>query len=47
MSTKYPKFSGKELIIELGKLGFEVSRIKGSHHFLKHRDGRGHNGSRA
>ena len=24
----------------LGKQGFEVTRIKGSHHFLKHKDGR-------
>ncbi len=40
MSTKYPKFTGKELIKVLGKLGFKVLRIKGSHHFLKHSDGR-------
>jgi predicted RNA binding protein YcfA (HicA-like mRNA interferase family) len=25
----------------LRKLGFEVARIRGSHHFLRHRDGRG------
>ena len=24
----------------LGKQGFEVTRIKGSHHFLRHKDGR-------
>ena len=24
-----------------GRLGFEVARIKGSHHFLRHADGRG------
>lgn len=40
MSTKYPKLTGKELIKALGKLGFEVVRIKGSHHLLKHTDGR-------
>lgn len=40
MSTKYPKLTGKELIKILGKYGFEVSRIRGSHHFLKHSDGR-------
>lgn len=40
MSTKYPKLTGKELIKMLGRCGFEVSRIRGSHHFLKHSDGR-------
>ena len=40
MSTKYPKLTGKELIKILKKHGFEVSRIRGSHHFLKHSDGR-------
>ena len=40
MSTKYPKLTGKELIKILTKYGFEVSRIRGSHHFLKHTDGR-------
>ena len=40
MSTKYPKLTGKELIKILTKHGFEVSRIRGSHHFLKHSDGR-------
>ncbi|CAA9327207.1 MAG: YcfA family protein [uncultured Gemmatimonadetes bacterium] len=24
----------------MGKAGFEVVRVKGSHHFLKHEDGR-------
>ncbi len=32
--------SGKELIRLLEKLGFEVIRINGSHHRLKHPDGR-------
>ena len=40
MSTKYSKLTGKELIKILGKYGFEVSRIRGNHHFLKHSDGR-------
>ncbi len=40
MSIKYPKLTGKELIKILAKHGFEVSRIRGSHHFLKHSDGR-------
>jgi predicted RNA binding protein YcfA (HicA-like mRNA interferase family) len=31
---------GKALILALRKIGFEVLRIKGSHHFLRHPDGR-------
>ena len=38
--AKSPRFTGKELIKSLKKLGFEVIRIKGSHHFLQHKDGR-------
>ncbi len=40
MSSKTPKLSGSKLIKILEKLGFEVIRIKGSHHFLKHTDER-------
>jgi predicted RNA binding protein YcfA (HicA-like mRNA interferase family) len=32
--------TGSRLIRALRKLGFEVIRIKGSHHFLQHKDGR-------
>lgn len=35
-----PTISGKRLIKTLGKFGFDTVRIKGSHHFLKHPDGR-------
>lgn len=35
-----PTLSGKRLIKILAQLGFEVLRIKGSHHFLRHADGR-------
>jgi predicted RNA binding protein YcfA (HicA-like mRNA interferase family) len=38
--SKFPAISGKQLIAVLNKLGFEVVRIKGSHHFLRHEDGR-------
>jgi len=34
------RLRGKELIKALGRIGFEIHRIKGSHHFLKHSDGR-------
>ena len=36
-----PRVTGADLIAALGKLGFSVLRIKGSHHFLRHPDGRG------
>jgi predicted RNA binding protein YcfA (HicA-like mRNA interferase family) len=39
MST-LPAVTGQRLIKALGKLGFEVIRKKGSHHFLRHSDGR-------
>ena len=40
MSTTYPKLTGKQLIKLLINHGFVVLRIRGSHHFLKHEDGR-------
>ena len=38
--TPFPSLTGKELIAALKKAGFEVLRVKGSHHFLRHADGR-------
>jgi predicted RNA binding protein YcfA (HicA-like mRNA interferase family) len=38
--TALPSVRGKDLIAALKKTGFEVVRVKGSHHFLKHQDGR-------
>ena len=35
-----PRIKGKHLIAALGRLGFVVVRIKGSHHVLQHPDGR-------
>jgi predicted RNA binding protein YcfA (HicA-like mRNA interferase family) len=37
---KLPKLKGKELIKIFAGHGFDVIRIKGSHHFLRHDDGR-------
>ena len=37
---KLPRLRGKELIRRFTKLGFEVIRVRGSHHFLQHPDGR-------
>lgn len=39
--TRLPRITGREVIAALRKTGFEVARIKGSHHFLRHTDGRG------
>lgn len=38
--SRFPTIKGIELIRILRKLGFEVVRIKGGHHFLRHPDGR-------
>ncbi|MBW1892119.1 MAG: type II toxin-antitoxin system HicA family toxin [Deltaproteobacteria bacterium] len=38
--TTFPSITGSRLIRALRKLGFEVIRIKGSHHFMLHQDGR-------
>lgn len=38
--SNLPGFDGRKLIKILNQCGFEVFRIKGSHHFLKHIDER-------
>ena len=38
--SKLPSLTGKDIMAALRKSGFEVVRIKGSHHFLRHSDGR-------
>ena len=38
--TRLPRLTGKEIIVALGKADFEVIRVKGSHHFMRHQDGR-------
>lgn len=38
--SKLPRLTGKELVKALRGAGFEVIRIKGSHHFMRHEDGR-------
>lgn len=40
MSEHLPVISGKDFIKLLEKMGFTVVRINGSHHRLKHADGR-------
>lgn len=38
--TILPSLTGKKVLSILKKAGFEILRIKGSHHFLQHPDGR-------
>lgn len=38
--TRLPRLTGREVVAALRKGGFEVVRVKGSHHFLRHADGR-------
>jgi len=40
MMAKLPRLRGQQVIDTLKKAGFEVLRVKGSHHFLKHEDSR-------
>ena len=38
--SRNPRVTGGELIHALGRAGFVIVRIRGSHHFLRHEDGR-------
>ncbi len=38
--SDFPSLSGERLIKALRKQGFDLVRVKGSHHFLRHHDGR-------
>jgi len=38
--SKLPRIPGNELVRALQKAGFESVRVRGSHHFLRHPDGR-------
>ena len=38
--SRTPRVTGPELIAALAKVGFAALRVKGSHHFLRHQDGR-------
>jgi predicted RNA binding protein YcfA (HicA-like mRNA interferase family) len=38
--TRLPRVSGKEVVRALERAGFAVQRVRGSHVFLKHSDGR-------
>jgi predicted RNA binding protein YcfA (HicA-like mRNA interferase family) len=38
--TRLPRLRGKHVVAALGRGGFVVVRVKGSHHYLRHPDGR-------
>ncbi len=38
--AKLARLTGQQIIAALKRAGFEVLRVKGSHHFLSHPDGR-------
>ena len=38
--SKLPSLNGKQVIDALQRSGFVVMRIKGSHHYMRHADGR-------
>ena len=38
--SRIPRVTGPDLLATLAKAGFTVIRAKGSHHFLRHEDGR-------
>jgi len=38
--TRLPRPTGSDVVRALAKAGFQDVRIKGSHHFLQHPDGR-------
>jgi predicted RNA binding protein YcfA (HicA-like mRNA interferase family) len=38
--SRIPRVTASELLAALAKAGFAVIRVKGSHHFLHHEDGR-------
>jgi predicted RNA binding protein YcfA (HicA-like mRNA interferase family) len=38
--SRLPRATGRQVIAALRKAGFELIRVKGSHHFLRHSDGR-------
>ncbi len=38
--SRRPRVTGSELLATLTKAGFVVIRVKGSHHFIGHQDGR-------
>ena len=40
MTERQPRLTGEQLIKILSSHGFTITRVRGSHHVLKHPDGR-------
>lgn len=40
MTSRAPRLSGRELVAALEGQRFRVARLRGSHHLLRHADGR-------
>jgi predicted RNA binding protein YcfA (HicA-like mRNA interferase family) len=40
MTPRLPRLKGIQVVRALEKAGFQIVRVKGSHHFLRHPDGR-------
>ena len=38
--TRLPRTSGRRILRALERAGFELTRVKGSHHVVRHPDGR-------
>ena len=38
--SRYPAVTGRLLLLVLQRMGFALIRVRGSHHFLRHNDGR-------
>jgi predicted RNA binding protein YcfA (HicA-like mRNA interferase family) len=38
--SRLPRLRGKQVLAALQQAGFQVARTRGSHHFLRHPDGR-------
>ena len=38
--SRLPRITGRQVLAALRRAGFSVVRVKGSHHFLRHPDGR-------
>ncbi len=38
--TRLPRPTGKQVVAALAKIEFEIIRVRGSHYFLRHADGR-------
>lgn len=38
--SRLPRLRGNQVLAALQQAGFEVIRVRGSHHFLRHQDGR-------